>query len=182
MKELDSYTPYDMLSFMEEGSLKIIRVLNTNARMLDKDRAEGHYRWAESVLKRKANALAEELMTGPACATEAVRTAAGSSNRPVRFPRQYLGIAGGWWMRREWGLKVNDVLYITLTWPHQFSSERLRSGIAPEEHDEDGYAGFYEKICLGKPAVGWVLEETRNRPRDDEAFITMAHRGPLETG
>lgn len=162
---------------MEEGSLKIIRVLNTNAVVtLDKDRREVIVTGPGiGFQKKKGEQLAEELIDKTYCLRS------GEDSRRLQqivqsVSEQYLGIAGRVVdAARNEGLKVNDVLYITLTDHINSAVERLRSGIALKNMMKMDMRRFYEKeYAIGQMAVGWVLEETGIDLGDDEAaFIAM---------
>lgn len=159
--------------------MKIIRVLNTNAVVtLDQDEREVIITGPGiGFQKKKGEHLNEKLID------KTYRLQNREDSRRLQqivesVSEQFLDIAGRVvdMARNEQQLKVNDVLYISLTDHINSAVERFRSGIALKNMMEMDIRRFYGKEYeVGRQAVRWIYEKTGIDLGEDEAAYIAMH-------
>lgn len=163
---------------MEGGSLKITRVLNTNAVVtLDREGREVIVTGPGIGFQKKKGEHVEERLVDKTYQLQNSEDSRRLQQIVKSISEQYLDIAGKVvdMARNEYQLKVNDVLYITLTDHIHSAVERLQAGIALKNMMKMDIRRFYKKeFAIGQQAVRWVCEKTGiDLGEDEAAFIAM---------
>lgn len=170
---------YSFASDIAEGKpLKIIRVLNTNAVVtLDLSGREVILTGPGiGFSKKKGDCLDEKLVDKTYCLQS------GEASRRLQdivcsVSERYLEIAGKVVdeARNQEGLKVNDILYVTLTDHINSALERYQAGIFLKNMMKIDIRKFYPReYAVARKAVTWIKEDTGiDLGEDEAAFIAM---------
>ena len=158
--------------------MKIIRVLNTNA-VVTLDRSG-----REVILtgpgigfsRKKGDCLDETLVDKTYCLqnSEASRRlqdiVCAVSERYLEIARKVVDEA-----RNQEGMKINDILYVTLTDHINSALERYQAGISLKNMMKLDIRRFYPReYAVAQQAVAWIKEDTGiNLGEDEAAFIAM---------
>lgn len=158
--------------------MEIIRVLNTNAVVtLDRDGQEVIVTGPGiGFQKKKGGELDASLIDKTYC-LQSKDDSRRLQEIVQAVPDTYLGIAGKVVdaARKEQDLKINDILYVTLTDHISSALERHASGIALKNMMKIDIRKFYPKeYSIGRQAIRWILEKTGiDLGEDEAAFIAM---------
>lgn len=141
------------------NTLKIIRVLNTNAVVtLDKEKRELIITGSGiGYRKKKGDDLDETLIDKTYCLQDS-ESSQRLQDIVRQVPEQYLEIATRVVRAaREDGLKINDILYVTLTDHINSALERFRSGLVLKNMMKIDLQRFYPReYSLGQKAIQWI--------------------------
>lgn len=158
--------------------MKIIRVLNTNAVVtMDSDKKEVIVTGAGIGFKKKKGELLD-----PSLVDKTYRLHSNEDSRRLQeivraISEKYLEIAAKVVdaARSEQALKINDILYITLTDHINSAVERCRAGIALKNMMKIDIQKFYPKeYAVGQKTIRWIHEKTDiDLGEDEAAFIAM---------
>lgn len=158
--------------------MKIIRVLNTNAVVtLDSQKREVILTGPGiGFQKKKGECLDEDLIDKTYC-LQTNDNSRRLQDIVCAVSGQYLAIAGKVVdAARNEGLKINDLLYVTLTDHINSALERYQSGIALKNIMKIDICKFYPReYCVGCRAIQWILEETGIDLGEDEAAFVAMH-------
>lgn len=158
--------------------MKIIRVLNTNAVVtLDGDKREIIVTGPGIGFQKKKGELLDQALVDKTYRLQNNEDSRRLQEIVRAVSEQYLEIAGKVVdaAKKEQELKINDVLYVTLTDHINSAVERYQAGIALKNMMKIDIQKFYSKeYAIGKKAIQWICEETGlDLGEDEAAFIAM---------
>lgn len=158
--------------------MEIIRVLNTNAVVtVDKNQHEIIVTGPGLGFRKKKGDSLDESLIDKTYKLQSNEDSRKLQEFVMAVSEQYLDIAKRvvTEAREKEGLKINDVLYVTLTDHINSAIERYQSGIMLNNVLKSDIEKFYPKeFSIGKKAILWIKEETGIDLGDNEAaFIAM---------
>ncbi|HIY19474.1 MAG TPA: PRD domain-containing protein [Candidatus Blautia avistercoris] len=158
--------------------MKIIRVLNTNAVVsVDGENREVIITGPGIGFKKKKGEHLDESLIDKTYCLQSKESSHRLQEVVKAISEQYLEIAARVVRaaRTEQGLKVNDILYVTLTDHIHSAVERYRAGIQLKNIIKMDIRKFYSKeYAVGKQAIQWIYEESGiDLGEDEAAFIAM---------
>lgn len=174
---ISSFFRYNRYQGGDTETMKIIRVLNTNAVVtLDEKNREIIVTGAGiGFKKKKGEHLDEALAEKIYCLTDK-EDSRRLQNVVEEISERYLEIAGKVVAAaREENLKVRDALYVTLTDHINSAVERYQDGISLKNMMKHEIRKFYtQEYSIGIQAIRWIYEETGiDLGEDEAAFIAM---------
>lgn len=158
--------------------MKIIRVLNTNAVVtLDSDKKEIIVTGPGIGFKKKKGELLDRSLVDKTYRLQSKEDSRRLQEIVHAISEKYLEIAAKVVdvARNEQALKINDILYITLTDHINSAVERYQAGIVLKNMMKIDIQKFYPKeYAVGQKAIRWIHEETTvDLGEDEAAFIAM---------
>lgn len=158
--------------------MKIIRVLNTNAVVtLDSDKKEIIVTGPGIGFKKKKGELLDRSLVDKTYRLQSKEDSRRLQEIVHAISEKYLEIAAKVVdvARNEQALKINDILYITLTDHINSAVERYQTGIVLKNMMKIDIQKFYPKeYAVGQKAIRWIHEETTvDLGEDEAAFIAM---------
>lgn len=158
--------------------MKIIRVLNTNAVVtLDSDKKEIIVTGPGIGFKKKKGELLDRSLVDKTYRLQSKEDSRRLQEIVHAISEKYLEIAAKVVdvARNEQALKINDILYITLTDHINSAVERYQAGIVLKNMMKIDIQKFYPKeYAVGQKAICWIHEETTvDLGEDEAAFIAM---------
>lgn len=158
--------------------MKIIRVLNTNTVVtLDSDKKEIIVTGPGIGFKKKKGELLDRSLVDKTYRLQSKEDSRRLQEIVHAISEKYLEIAAKVVdvARNEQALKINDILYITLTDHINSAVERYQAGIVLKNMMKIDIQKFYPKeYAVGQKAIRWIHEETTvDLGEDEAAFIAM---------